>query len=89
MSKAKSKKPKRGRPLLPAADKRQRVHLRLLQADIDAADAIGEGVISRGIELALRAYTHASQQADAYDAAHGPTREDYAELDGAERGESA
>lgn len=28
-------------------------------------------------------------EADAYDAEHGPTREDYADLDGAEPGESA
>ncbi len=54
--KAKTNKPKRGRPALPAADKRQRVHLKLLQADIDAAVAIGDGVVTRGIEIALRAY---------------------------------
>jgi hypothetical protein len=54
------KKAKRGRPALPAGDKRQRVHVKLLQADIDTAEAIGEGVVTRGIELALRAFRKAS-----------------------------
>jgi hypothetical protein len=52
----KTAKRARGRPELPAGERRRSIEFTLLQRDVDLAEVIGAGNRSRGIEIALRAY---------------------------------